>query len=251
LPIELSGGDTVLNRKVFGIRAWQNSCQYQLSNDPFSLPDIPVLPETLLMMEVSALGSAIDLRQMTEVVLSDLGATIQIMRRVGAEGCFGEEQFNRVEDCISMLGVQACIQAVSRQTVTRAMNKSVIRESWSHARTIAERCKRLAEDTDGNMNPDAAYLTGLLHELGSLPVILEWEPQLTKSDDPTATGFRLAGEWSLPSCVVEYFDELQYAKTVSRRTEIVQRAHELSSFSRINCLSDYPLESRVVAFDRR
>jgi hypothetical protein len=241
----------VLNRKVFGIRAGQNFHFYQQISHAPELPDIPALPETLLMMELSAVGSAIDLRQITGVVLRDIGATIQIMRQAGAECCTSEEQCSRVEDCISMLGVETCIEAVSRQTVTRAMNKPAILKSWSHARVIAERCRRIAEEADGHMNPDEAYLTGLLHELGSLPFILEWEPKWRTPGDPTAAGFRLAKEWFLPTCVVEYFNELLYSKTVGGRTEIVQRAHDLSSFFPIDCSSDYHLESQVLAFDQR
>ena len=240
----------MLNRKVFEIKTGQTPYPYQEIDTSHNFPDIPVLPETLLMMEIAALGSPVDLGRITEIVLGDLGATIQIMRRARAECSFGEQRFNRLEDCISLLGVQECIEAASRLTVTRTMNKPAILNLWSHARVVAEECKRTAADAAGDMNPGEAYLTGLFHELGSLPVILEWAPELAMSVDSTAAGFRLAEAWSLPSCVLEYFGELCHRKTGSRRAEIVQRAHHMLISSPIERSSDHPPESRVLAFVR-
>jgi HD-like signal output (HDOD) protein len=186
------------------------------------------MPGTLLLMDLGAQEQSVDLSEMTRVVLSDPGATIQILREAGREGSFGEERPSRIEDCISVLGVQACIEVVSRRTVSRATDKTAIMKTWSHAREIAEACRVMANEMLESVGPNEAYLTGLLHELGSLPAILGWQPAFAVSSDPVLAGLKIAEEWFLPQCVVDYFSELGKLKTTSVWTRIVQRAHEVT-----------------------
>ena len=240
----------MLNKRVVEIGAWRNSDQQPQINLSRDLPDIPVLPGTLLLMEFCANGRSIDLNEISQLVLGDLGATIQIMRRVGQEYSSGEERPNRIEDCISTLGLQACIEAMSRRTVTRSMNKPAILEAWSHGRDVAERCRSLAAEMPRNTSPDEAYLTGLLHELGSLPVIFGWDPALGLSSDPDLEGMRLAEAWSLPLCVVDYFFEICNPKGTNRWAGIVQRAHEQLSLSPNQHSFTGNAGSQVVVFDR-
>ena len=111
------------SRKVVEIGVGRRSCG-RVQMCPFAaLPDVPVMPGTLLLLDLGAQEERVDLHEMTRVVLSDPGATIQILRMVGRDRSFGEERPSRVEDCISVLGVQACLEAVSRRTVSRAMDK--------------------------------------------------------------------------------------------------------------------------------
>jgi hypothetical protein len=186
------------------------------------------MPETLLLIDLGAQEKPVDLEKMKQVVLGDLGATIQVLRLGGRERVFGEERPTRIEDCISALGVQACAEAVSRRTVSRAKDKPAITEAWSHAKEIAESCKLIAEKSAGSIDPNEAYLTGLLHELGSLPAILDWEPVQKVSSDPDLAGLKLAEEWFLPQCVADYFSERGNLRTGGQWTGIIQRAHEIS-----------------------
>jgi hypothetical protein len=248
LPIETSGGDEVLSRKVVEIGAGRGFFKHPQFKPSGDSPDVPVMPETLLLLELNAQACSVDLREMTQVVLGDPGATIQILREGGRECSFGEEPPNRIEDCISALGVRTCIEAVSRRIVSRAMNKPAIMRAWSHSRKIAETCKLIAEEASQNIDPDEAYLTGLLHELGTLPAILDWAPALAVSSDPVLTGLRLAEEWFLPQCVVEYFSEPGHQRGVGRWTGIVQCAHEISESWSDGSQFDGKQESRVVAF---
>ncbi len=236
------------SRKVVEIGVGRRSCG-RVQMCPFAaLPDVPVMPGTLLLLDLGAQEERVDLHEMTRVVLSDPGATIQILRMVGRDRSFGEERPSRVEDCISVLGVQACLEAVSRRTVSRAMDKPAIMKAWSHAREIAEACRAMADEMPENIAANEAYLTGLFHELGSLPAILGWEPAFSVSSDPVMAGLKLAEEWLLPRCVVDYFSELGNLKATSVWTRIVQRAHEVTRSSSEGSPLDPEQESSVPAF---
>jgi len=232
LPIERSGGGKVLNKKVIEIDAGRSPIQHPATHHRCDLPDVPVLPETLLMLELCVQGPVANLRELAEIILGDLGAAIQVMHKAGQESIFANARPDRVEDCISAFGAQACIEAVSRRTVTREMNKPLIREAWSHSREIAQRCKLIAEETiRGKVNPTEAYLTGLFHKIGSLPEILDWDVSHGLPSDAVHAGLMLAEAWFLPQCVVDYFCELGGTKRAGRLTGIVQLAHETLSLT--------------------
>lgn len=228
----------MLSGIVIDIETRRSFNQLTQVNISGGLPAVPVMPETLLLMELCAQGRSVDLSEMAQVVLGDPGATIQIMREAGQECAFGEGRPRRIEDYISALGVSGCIEAASRKTVSRAMNKPAIARFWAHSIEIAMRCRQLADE---NMSPDEAYLTGLLHELGSLPGLFEWEADSAASDfevlgDPVAAGVKLADEWYLPQCVTEYFAEQIYPRGTYHLSHIVRRAHEVSSLPAVACL---------------
>ncbi|HEY6489190.1 MAG: HDOD domain-containing protein [Terracidiphilus sp.] len=190
------------------------------------LQDVPVLSETLLRVELMVRERSVDLREISTVVLSDLGATLQIMRLAGREDAFEDGRVPRIEDCISGLGVQACLEAIARRPLKPSTRPPAVIDTWAHARIIAENCKFLAEETSSFLvNPDEAYLVGLFHELGTLPAILGWNRSFAVPADPAVAGLRMAQAWSLPACVAEYFSELRSHAAGHRWSAVVEQAH--------------------------
>ena len=221
----------MLNKKVIEIGLTRNFNRQTQIDISEGLPEVPVMPETLLLMELCTRGRSIDLMEMSNLVLRDPGATLQIMRQAGRGGPLEDERFNRIEDYISALGVEACMEAVSKRTVGRSMDKPAIQQAWSHARAIAEECRQLADGMPSKTNPDEAYLTGLLHELGSFPMTLNWDRGSLKMGNPELAGFRLAQTWRLPGCVREYYSGLQDIANANQWTELVQCAHQTANSS--------------------
>jgi hypothetical protein len=211
--------------------------EFEIAND---LPDVPVLPETLLRLELEAQERCVDLRGMSEVVLSDLGATVQILRLSALECSNTEHRLTRIEDCISDLGLSACLQAVSAETVARDHRYQAIAETWAHSREIAQYSRLAAEDT-ADVNPDEAYLVGLLHTIGLLPHVLGWSGGVSRSMDAAYAGFQMARQWSLPQFAVEYFREIYADGSATPWPEIVHKAHRAASGTSSLC----PLEKRT------
>lgn len=188
------------------------------------LPDVPVQPETLLLIDLEIQESSVDLRAVSQLVLNDLGATVQILRLAALEYGNAEGCPTRIEDCISDLGLAACMEAVSARTVAHDFRHRAIAETWAHSREIAHYSKLIAEETP-EVNPDEAYLVGLFHAIGLLPSVLGWDGSETSATDYSLMGFKLARKWSLPRFVVEYFRESQMAGYQTLWPEIVQKAH--------------------------
>lgn len=198
------------------------------------LPDVPVQLETLLLLELELQEPSVDLRVVSQLVRTDLGASLQILGLAAMEYGSAEGRPTRIEDCISDLGVDACIEAVSARTVVRDGRRRVIAEIWAHSREIAQYSKFIAEDIP-EVNPDEAYLVGLFHAIGLLPSALGWESSEAGAKDSLAVGFKLARKWSLPRFVLDYFGGTEIAGTQMLWSEIVRRAHWRASRPSVPC----------------
>ena len=185
---------------------------------------IPVLQETLLLVELEAQEFCVDLRMFSQLVLNDLGATLQVLRLVGREYGGAECQPSRVEDCIADMGIQACLDVMSAQLIPRGERSQAIAELWNHSREIARHAKQIVERTM-DIDPDQAYLVGLCHSIGSLPAVLGGGGTKIQGGDSVHAGLELAKAWSLPHCVISYLsDVLRYGGS-SSLAEMVQAAH--------------------------
>lgn len=198
--------------------------------------DVAVMKETLLLMELETQGFCVDLRALSKLVLSDLGATLQVLRLAGREHGNAEGRPVRVEDCIADLGVQACMDAMSAHLMPRDQRSAAVTELWRHSREIARHSQLLAEQTV-DVDPDQAYLVGLCHSIGSLPRVLGLDGKTCQEFDGVRMGLELATEWSLPGCVVGYFSDLERCGGRSAWLEIVQAAHRCAGESTGECAS--------------
>lgn len=222
------------NEKVFEIGfALDGFSGGQLSQFNFvrDLPDVPVMSETLLLMELMVRARSVDLSEVSQLVLGDLGAALQVLRLAGREEACSEGLPRRIEDCISGLGLYACLEAMSRRTIKRSSRSPEMMEIWAHARTVAENCRSLAEETSFSMNLEDAYLVGLFHAIGSLPAVLGWDRTVRLSGNPEVLGQRMAQAWALPRCVAEYFAPVRSISGTNRWREIVRQAHHQASCS--------------------
>jgi hypothetical protein len=203
------------------------------------LPAVPILPETLLRLDLEVQESSVNLRAVTQVVLNDLGATVEIFRLAGREYGNGGGRPTRIEDCISSLGVSACLEAVSAETIAHDYRYNAVSATWAHSREIA-RCAKLVAEQTPDANPDEAYLVGLFHSIALLPPVLGWYGSQGKTIDLASAGFRIAKQWALPRFAIEYFDDTRHDQSASPWAEILSMAHRFANKSSIPC----PLEHR-------
>lgn len=189
------------------------------------LPDLPVFPETLLKFELAIHERPVELAGVSDLLLSDPGAAIQVMRTAG-RNWEGDDPAERIEDAISSLGVKTCLHAMSNHTLTRGTSKSAILNAWEHASVIAHQSGFLTQEFTPNAPPGDARWVGLCHEIGSWPAILGWAPAGERAIDPNLMGLSMAQAWGLPPCVEEYFSDRLNAKADSPWSVIVDQAHK-------------------------
>lgn len=230
-----AGGGGVQNARILDIGAGRGAVSdsgWAHIECPCDLPEVPVLPETLLLIELKAQERCVDLREITLLVMEDIGAVLQIFRRAALEYPSREDRPTRIEDCISGLGLQSCVETLSSATVP--LGSAEVIETWRHAKEIGRRCRQLAAAM-AVTSPDEAYLAGLFHQLPSLPLIFGSEAPAQDSNVAALTGLRMAEAWSLPPCVQDYFSELQNPSNGQRWSALVQRAHEMAKSPSTEC----------------
>jgi HD-like signal output (HDOD) protein len=159
-----------------------------------ALPDIPTMSTTRLQLDLLLQESPIDLAAVSAVVLSDVGATLQILRLVGEEFTSQESRPTRMEDCLASLSLDRCYQAVAACSLSQ---DDLMLVEWQRLRRVAECAKNLAEWTRG-VSPAEAYLVGLLSEVGRLPELLGWGQPTRTTSEQVEVGVMLVEHWNLP-----------------------------------------------------
>lgn len=160
------------------------------------LDKVPVMSATVLGLEMLLQESFVDLRRVSELILSDVGATIQILRLIGKEYDNPMERPRRMGECIASLDVDAWFRAISARTFVDDWEHSAATAAWRHCRLIGQYAQLVSESIE-DISPDDAYLVGLLHGVGTIPAALGW--RLCDQDDQ---GVLLAMEESLPLFVL-------------------------------------------------
>jgi len=188
------------------------------------LDDVPVMPATILGLEMLLYEPCIDLRKASELVLSDVGATIQTLRLIGRDYDLAAELPCRMGDCIASLDLDTWFGAMSARTFAFDGQQSAVTAFWKHGRLIAQYAQLVAESLDG-ISPENAYLVGLLHDVGAIPKTLGWPNGGSGASDPGALS---ALEGSLPLFVLAAMRSVNDSCASSPWKFILTAAHELA-----------------------
>lgn len=187
---------------------------------------VPVMSATVLGLEMLLQEPCIDLRIASELILSDVGATIQMLRLIGREYDFAAERPSRMGDCISSLDVGAWFGAISARTFACDRQHAAITAVWRHSRLVAQYAQLVAESLD-DVSSEDAYLVGLLHGIGDIPAALGW-PNCGRGG--TDAGALSAMEGTLPLFVLGAMRSMNDSSSLSGWRFILTAAHELAGY---------------------
>jgi HDOD domain len=188
------------------------------------LDDVPVMSATVLGLEILLHEPCIDLEMASELILSDVGATIQILRLVGREYEFATEHPSRMGDCIASLDSSTWFDAISARTFPCDSEHSATTSLWNHCRLVAQYARLVAESLEG-VSSEEAYLVGLLHEIRTIPSVLGWPGGGVGDRGSVALA---AMEGSLPLFVLAAIRCMNDAASSSTWSFILKAAHELA-----------------------
>ncbi len=188
------------------------------------LDDVPVMSATVLGLEMLLHEPYIDLRMASELILSDLGATIQILRLIGREYEYAAERPTRMGDCLASLDVDDWFGAISARTFVCDREHAATTSVWKHCRLVAQYAQLVAESME-SISPEDAYLVGLLHGIGEIPMALGWPNGGPDARDPGAL-FEMEG--MLPYFVLTALRSVNDSSPSSVWRFILTTAHELA-----------------------
>jgi hypothetical protein len=156
-------------------------CPVRHSNPPWAelrpaeLPLLPALPLTLAQMELLLHGPVVNLSGITEVAKHDAGLSAQLLLLANRDR-EESDRFYRIEDCLVQIGVSPLRELV------RAM-PPLLPCDWrygmllNHSRITALAAEAIAFQRSA-VDPEKAYLAGLLHVFPDLVSLTTWAVQM-------------------------------------------------------------------------
>lgn len=214
-----------------------NAASATASEDP--LPKIPAMFATRLQLQLLLQDSCIDLKAVANVILSDAGATLQILRLVGEEYPEEESRPTRIEDCLVSLDTEFWYEAVCASANSDTLLPVA---EWQRYRRVAECARELATCVDG-FSPEEAYLVGLLYRLGEFPFLLGWSRTGFTSGEDYTLGIVLANHWHLPAYLLSAMQEQQQPGGYARWDKILELAYLLAEEDSCHGMSTSSVQS--------
>jgi HD-like signal output (HDOD) protein len=162
---------------------------------------LPALPVALLHLEWALSATVADLQDITNIILSDIGLTAQLLRLAARD----EESRGGVvaiRDLVVNVGLEKLRALAAGTEALRADRNgraglSACERFWMHSRLTALVAEELA-GRSSEIRPDDAYLAGLLCHLGDLPSLLGPIPPDSDAADSRQIGSRMASAWGFP-----------------------------------------------------
>lgn len=192
-------------------------------------PDLPVLPATVLQLELKSRGLSVDLSEVVRVLRKDLGAVAHIFRCCEERYSSSTERYSRLEDCVSSLGFRESLRELEGQIRGNVLGSSFTAHTWQHSAEIAERCEAVVGQSELTVSMSDAYMVGLFHELGEICEAMSVDGLPMTKSDPIESAILAAESWGLPEPVLQYLRELQNPSMPQLWTDIVGQAHGLTS----------------------
>jgi HD-like signal output (HDOD) protein len=195
-----------------------------------SIPDLPILPTTLIHLKSLLSSDVVDLAALTNVVRGDLGLTISLLR-IARNAGWTSKAVPRLSEIIVGLGIKPLKAIVAGIPVLSAQISGpgirACTRFWMHAQLTGLVSEELASSSL-DLNPEDAYLAGLVSQIGKLPVLLGWRIPELESGDAANVGSSLARAWGLPGLLTEVIEGDLRATSVAAQSyrQIVTAARE-------------------------
>jgi HD-like signal output (HDOD) protein len=167
------------------------------------IPAPPVTPKVLVLFQLLLSNHIADLSAITEVIRSDIGLTVQVLRCAAEEGYSRELDFVEISDVVVHLGLEK-LKRLADETMVMAIHPKGIAglrtfdRFCAHARLTALIAEELAGET-ASVRQEEAYAGGLLRHLGALPFVLGWKIPELEEVETGEIGYFLARLWCVPS----------------------------------------------------
>lgn len=189
-----------------------------------ALPLIPVLPGTLLGLDLLVQQPAFDLRAASHLLREDPGALLHLFRLVGEEYGNAANAPVRLDECIASLASQHLLETLAAAAGTRQQQVHFARFAL-HAAAVGRQAQVVADSLD--LPREDALLIGSLHDLGSLPRLLGWSATHPPENERVVHCAELCRHYSVPPHLYAALDTIHRQQSQSVWVAVVEAAHDL------------------------
>jgi HD-like signal output (HDOD) protein len=167
-------------------------------------PSPPAMPNALLRLELWLATFVADLQDITDIIRSDLGLTVQLLRLAAREIEESPGEIVPLSEIVVQVGVEKLRRLVAE---TKTLpdhfrgDPDLCERCWTHSRLTALVAGELASQSS-EVRPEEAYLAGLLCHVGDLPSLLNWSTTADAADS-RPIGHRMATAWGFPRALAD------------------------------------------------
>jgi len=138
--------------------------------------DLPALPEVAVKIQAAMKDPDVDIKRLANIVSLDIAITAGLVRAASSAAYGSGNPVKSVRDAIVRLGLVAARRlalTIAMQQVFRSSSRVLqrrMRELWDRSVNVSVLSFMLARRCPG-LEPEQALLAGLLHDVGSLPIL--------------------------------------------------------------------------------
>ena len=136
---------------------------------------IPTLPAYVFELSGLLNATAVDLRRVCRVIRTDPSLTAQVIRLCNSPSLGLQERVHNIEDAVILLGRERLRTLVLTcsllECVGNCLSPTDLQSFWQHSLLTATLSARSALCLR-RLDADLAYLAGLLHDVGVLPLLI-------------------------------------------------------------------------------
>jgi putative nucleotidyltransferase with HDIG domain len=141
---------------------------------------LPTLPEVALRVRDVVDDENASANQIADIIAQDAALSARLIQVANSPLYRGRQEIDRLSMVVSRLGNKLVRNLVTSQVMKQmfqATNDLVdqrLRQVWEHSVQVAAIARALAGNVPG-VQPDQAMLAGLLHDIGTLPILYRAE----------------------------------------------------------------------------
>jgi len=179
---------------------------------------LPTLPEVALRVRDVVDDENANASQIADIIGQDAALSARLLQVANSPLYRGRQEIDRLSMVIARLGNKLVRNLVTSQVMkqmfqaTNDMVDERLRAVWEHSVQVAAISRALAGQTPG-VDPDQAMLAGLLHDIGTLPILYRAEERDDLLDTPglldhlietlhTRIGGAILKHWKFPAALV-------------------------------------------------
>ena len=151
---------------------------------------LPTLPAYVFELNSLLAATPVNLKRVGEVIRTDPSLTAQVLRLCNSAFMGFRERVTRIEHAVMLVGTERLRTMVLTCSLVEYVGHRVASEDiqsfWQHCFLTAALSERLARAI-AYFQPEQAYLAGLLHDIGALPLLVITVRRSRKSPKTSAT----------------------------------------------------------------
>ena len=153
---------------------------------------LPTLPAYVFELNSLLTATPVNLKRVVDVIMTDPSLTAQVLRLCNSALMGFRERVTKIQNAVILVGTERLRTMVLTcslvEYVCRRIASEDIQSFWQHCFLTAALSERLARGI-AFLQPEQAYLAGLLHDIGALPLMVVTSAESQKVESTATIGW--------------------------------------------------------------